>query len=150
MVARLTVTADTNVHVSALHFGGRPRELLEAARAGLVDLAVSDAILAEVERVLGTKFTWESERIAQARQVLGTFTRRVTPERRIAAVAADPDDDRILECAIASKSHVLVSGDRHLLRLGAFEGVEILPVATFLDRYLPPPDGEGTGGAIRV
>ena len=132
MVARRTVTADTNVYLSALHFGGKPRQVLEAARAGLFDLAISDAILAEVDRVLGTKFGWEADRRAAARRALGGIARHVAPERPIAAA---PDDDRILECAVAAGAQVLVSGDKHLLRLGAFEGIRIVPVAEFLERF---------------
>ncbi len=140
MVARLTVTADTNIYVSALHFGGKPRQLLEAARAGLFDLAVSEPILTEVERVLRAKFAWDTEHVAAARRVLGGFTRLVVPDREIAAVPDDPDDDRILECAVAAGAQVLVSGDKHLLRLGAFEGIRIVPVAEFLVRFgFTPP-----------
>lgn len=135
MVARRTVTADTNVYISALNFGGKPRQLLEAAHAGLFELVVSDAILVEVERVLLTKFGWHPERIDAARRAVAAFTRRVAPARRIAAVPGDPDDDRILECAIASQSHLLVSGDKHLLRMGEFEGIRILTVAAFMERY---------------
>jgi hypothetical protein len=36
------------------------------------------------------------------------------------AIAEDPTDDRILECAVASQSEYLVTGDNHLLRLGHF------------------------------
>ncbi len=135
MVAWLTVTADTNIYLSALHFGGKPRQLLEAARAGLFDLAVSEPILTEVERVLRTKFAWDAEHVAAARRVVGGFTRLVIPDREIATVPDDPDDDRILECAVAAGAHVLVSGDKHLLRLGAFEGIRIVPVAEFLVRF---------------
>ena len=148
MVVRLTVTADTNVYVSALHFGGKPRRLLEAARAGLFDLAISAPILAEVERVLRTKFAWDVAHVAAALRVLGGFTWLVAPERVIAAVPDDPDDDRILECAAAAGAHVVVSGDKHLLRLDAFEGVRIVTVAEFLAQYLDQfAAGPAAGGA---
>ena len=45
----------------------------------------------------------------------------------------DPDDDRVLECAIAGRANYLVSGDRHLLKLSRFEGVAILSVRQFMD-----------------
>lgn len=144
MVARLTVTADTNVYISALHFGGAPRRLLEAARAGLFDLAISAPIVAEIERVLTTKFGWDAAHVVAAVRVLGGFTRLVAPERAIAAVPDDPDDDRILECAVAAGAQLLVSGDKHLLRLGAFEGVQIVTVAEFLERFAAGPDVGGT------
>lgn len=139
MVARVAVTADTNVYVSALHFGGTPRRLLEVARGGLVDLAVSDAILDELDRVLRDKFGWTSQRAGEAREAVGAFTRHVTPDRRLSVVADDPDDDRILECAVAAGAQFVVSGDRHLLRLGAFEGISILTVAEFLAQLAGGP-----------
>ena len=50
------VVADTNVLVSALQFGGKPRQLLHLATDGQVDLAISEAIIAETLRVLKDKF----------------------------------------------------------------------------------------------
>ncbi len=47
------VTLDSNIYVSALAFGGRPMELLQLANEGAIEIAVSDAILDEVSRVLG-------------------------------------------------------------------------------------------------
>jgi uncharacterized protein len=41
----------------------------------------------------------------------------------------DPDDDVVLATAKAAQAQLIVSGDRHLLRLGSFEGVEIVSVA---------------------
>jgi len=58
----LRVTADTNVIISALNFSGNPRHVLEMAEDGAIHLAVSDAILDEVERVLRRdKFGWPDE-----------------------------------------------------------------------------------------
>jgi uncharacterized protein len=48
----LRVTADTNVYISALNFGGMPERLLRLAKAGAIQLVISDAILAEVGKVL--------------------------------------------------------------------------------------------------
>lgn len=128
------VTADTNVYISALNFGGRPLELLDLARSGAIQLAISDEIMAEVRRVLGEKFGWEAQRIEQAAEDLQAFTERVAPSQHLAVVKADPDDDRILECAIASQSSLIVSGDKHLLGLGQYQGIPIMGVADFPGR----------------
>jgi uncharacterized protein len=133
-VVALTVTADTNIYISALVFGGRPRELLELGQEGLIRLAVSDDILHEVRGVLREKFGWEPARLEGAMTLITSCTYRVEPTRRIEAVRDDPDDDRILECAVAAGSQVLVTGDKHLLRLGQFEGMPILTLSDFLDR----------------
>jgi uncharacterized protein len=143
-VDRLTVTADTNVYISALQFDGRPDEFLRLARQGLMRLAVSEPILAEVRRVLGDKFRRTPEEVAEADRLIRGFAELVTPTRRLAVVVEDPDDDRILECAVAARAQVLVSGDKDLLRLGEFEGIAIVTVTTFLERYFPTPPGRAS------
>jgi predicted nucleic acid-binding protein len=60
----------------------------------------------------------------------------VEPTESFQAIEADPTDDRILECAVAAKAEVIVSGDTHLLSLGSFCGIPIQRVAEFL-RALP-------------
>jgi predicted nucleic acid-binding protein len=108
---------------------------LDLARAGEIQLAVSDFILGEVGRVLHHKFGWSEEAIAVARAQIAAFCDQVQPERRIEAVSEDPTDNRILECAVAAGSEYLVTGDRHLLRLGRFETVAIVTAAELLEVY---------------
>lgn len=129
-----TITADTNLYVSAFVYGGRPMELMELARAGRIRLAISDDIRVEVRRVLRDKFTWSDDRLQQLDATLAALTVQVQPSERLAVVADDPTDDRIVECAVASRSSVIVSGDRHLLSLGQYEGIPIVRVADFLRR----------------
>ena len=59
----------------------------------------------------------------------------VTPIETIDAVPSDPDDNRILECAVAANSEVIVTGDLDLLRLGSFRGITIERAADFLARF---------------
>ena len=59
------VTLDTNVYISALNFGGQPKRLLDMAIAGNVDVAISDPVLQEMERVLRTKFKCEPDEIRE-------------------------------------------------------------------------------------
>jgi predicted nucleic acid-binding protein len=50
------------------------------------------------------------------------------------AIPTDPDDDKVLECAVTVGATHIVTGDRrHLLPLGTFEGITILTAAQFLD-----------------
>jgi putative PIN family toxin of toxin-antitoxin system len=128
----LGVTADSNIYISALVFAGRPLQFLDAARAGVFRLAVSDALLAEVHRVLRDKFQWPKEDLDEAAIALADFTVRVVPAQTIDAVPEDPDDNRVLECAVAAGSRYIVTGDAALLRLGEYEGVQIVRVADFM------------------
>jgi len=47
------------------------------------------------------------------------------------AVSEDESDNRILECAAAGEAHLVVFGDRHLLRLKSFEGIGIVRPVDF-------------------
>ncbi len=53
--------------------------------------------------------------------------------RVVADTKEDPDDDRVLECAVAGKADYVVSGDRHILKLSSYEGIPILTVRQFMD-----------------
>lgn len=129
------VVADTNVLVSAIQFGGKPKQLLDLAVDGYVDLAISEAILEETLRVLRHKFHRTPEELRETDKHLRVLGCIVTPSESINVIDADPSDDRILECAVAADAEVIVSGDQHLLVLGSFRGIPIQPVGEFLAAF---------------
>jgi putative PIN family toxin of toxin-antitoxin system len=129
----IRVTADSNIYISALHFGGPPDDFLNLARAGLIHLTISDDILDEVTRVLRDKFGWTKEAVSLAQERIGDFTEKVVPLEKVSAVKEDPTDHRILECALAGKSEYLVTRDNHLLSIKNFKGTQIIKVADFLE-----------------
>lgn len=51
-------------------------------------------------------------------------------------VCADPDDDKFLACALASGARIIVSGDKHLVDVSGYRGIEVLRPRAFVDRYL--------------
>jgi putative PIN family toxin of toxin-antitoxin system len=123
---------DSNVYISALLFGGNPRHIVEHAEHGLIELAIFDPIKAEVERVLAAKFAWPAERIAHAKGYLWSFSRHVAM-RQTVTDCADPDDNRVLECALDAHAAVIVTGDAHLLKLHPYRNIAILTPKQFLD-----------------
>ncbi len=130
----LRVTADTNVIISGLNFSGNPRRILNLAEDGVIHLAVSDAILNEVASVLRReKFGWPEAEIEWAFNQISRFAEHVEPKQRIDVITEDPTDNRILECAAASRSEYLVTGDNHLLKLGKFAGMKIVKPSDFLE-----------------
>jgi putative PIN family toxin of toxin-antitoxin system len=128
------VTGDSNIIISALSRGGKPQELLDLARHGRIELAVSEAILDEVGRILSDKFEWSTERVNNVRAEITTFTKHAAPTETLEVVKGDASDNRIVECAVAAGSDVIVSGDKHLLALGIFRGIEVMTVSDFLQR----------------
>ena len=93
----LRVTADTNIFISGLNFAGPPRQILNLAESGSIQLAVSDEILDEIARVpRREKFGWPEVEIDRALTQILRFTKHVESKQRIEAIAEDPADDRIL------------------------------------------------------
>ena len=126
------ITADSNIYISALQFGGEPLVFLNQARSGEIELILSDAILDEFTRVLRDKFNWSEERLSDLRKEIVTFTRRVEPTQILDVVKDDPDDNRIVECAVESGSEAIITHDNDLLRIGSYQGIKIMTVAEFL------------------
>ena len=133
-----TVVLDANIYVSALAFGGKPKRAFQLGIKRRVDVAISNPIRAEVLRTLRDKFRWSEERLTEASALIGSAATTVVPTVTLHAVERDPDDDRVLECAITAKADLIVTGDSDLLDLGEYEGIEIIQVAEFLNRIGDP------------
>ena len=119
---------DTNVYISAYGFGGLPAKLMRAAITGEFEIATSPAILAELARVLADKLEFDAARVEDVVRQVARVAQVVRPQTPLHVIADDPDN-RVLECALASGADTIVSGDRHVLALGTYEGVRILSVA---------------------
>jgi len=52
------------------------------------------------------------------------------------SVCKDPDDNKFIECAIASNCKMIVSGDKHLLNITGYKGISVLKPRDFMDHYL--------------
>ena len=57
----------------------------------------------------------------------------VKPNLKLQVIDEDAEDNKILECALASGADIIVSGDKHLLKLGRFRKTRILTPREFFD-----------------
>ena len=129
----MKVVFDTNILVSALVFpGGRADAALRRIVEEQDQLIISKAILAELLRVLGSKFSRDSEELAHVAVFLSELALTVKPRRRLKVVKDEPDN-RILECALTGRAEVIVTGDHSLLALGEYKGVRIIRLREYLD-----------------
>jgi putative PIN family toxin of toxin-antitoxin system len=129
----MRVVADTNVFISALMFGGLPGRFLDRALRRKFTLVISRALLDELDEKLRGKFAVSESDALAIRARLEDNATVVDPDFELNAVPDDPDDNRVLECAVAGKADFIVSGDRHLLRLGNYEEIAIVTVRQFLE-----------------
>jgi hypothetical protein len=137
----LRAVIDTNVIVSGvLSKKGAPARLLDAWSERRFNLVISEAILAEVQRVLSEPrlkqvFCIPDGRIARLVETLREDGTLVPGSAAVhGAVLADPSDEKFLAAALDGGADMLVSGDKHLLALGSFQGMVILTPRQFLDQ----------------
>ena len=128
-----TVIFDTNVFISAFEFGGVPRDAFLLAAAGVLDIATSTVLLDELSRVLLDRFEYSGDEVTEIRKRLERLCNVIEPTEQITD-CSDPDDNRVLECAVAAKAGFIVTGDNALLRLNPFRNIQIVTAAQFLDR----------------
>lgn len=127
-------TPDSNILVSAIVFGGKAGELLERALSGEFELVISPEISNEVCGVLREKFLFSDEMVLNAwdrMQDACTVLQDRPPD--IQAVPDDPDDDRVVATALVAAVDTIISGDRHLLKMGEYEGIKIVRLSDFLE-----------------
>jgi len=130
----MKVVCDTNVLLSGFLFGGHCREIILRVSEGKDDGFISSSLLAELEGVLvRPKFGLEAAHIAGIIDLVRQTFLLVTPVESVKVLEKDPDDDAVLEAALAAGAEVVISGDSHLLDLKEFRGVRIVSPASFLD-----------------
>jgi putative PIN family toxin of toxin-antitoxin system len=132
----IKVVIDTNVFISSF-FGGNPKRIIDLWKNEEVVLCLSKDVLDEYVDVLqriGLKDEDEMEELlslfAKGFNIL--FTAK-TPKLNV--VKNDPDDDKFVECGVALKADVIITGDKALRALGGYMGIRILAPQEFLRAY---------------
>ena len=139
----MRVILDSNVWISALLFGGLPRQILVLASNSKIQICSSETLLEELEEVLSyRKLQKRIARLGTTSDELLTTVRQLIQVCPIADIEPipelrDPDDLIVLATAVAAQAIAIVSGDNDLLVLQSYSGILIMNVADFLSRYFP-------------
>jgi uncharacterized protein len=132
----MKVVFDTNVVASARFWRGSPFDCLAAWVQGRCEAFVSPALLAEYQETLEElRLEYPGREPVPWADALTESAELVFPIDRAKGATPDPDDEMILECALAADADFIVSGDKkHLLALREFQGIPIISPADFLRR----------------
>lgn len=133
------VVLDTNTIISGILWGGNEARVIEKAEKGEVKLFMSPKLVEELEGVLKReKFTRKLEgkesTVEQSVAKIALIATLIEPAKKINIIKDDPDDNRVLECAVSARADVIISGDKHLLELKTYSGIDIMSAGDFLRR----------------
>lgn len=133
----MKIVLDTNVFISGIFFRGPPFEILQAWKDRRLQIVLTKQILDEYRRVaesLRTNFpTIDILPIIDLLTIHGVL---INTDDVSLTVCEDPDDDKFIECAIASGTRTIVSGDKHLLNITGYQGITVLKPREFVDAFL--------------
>ena len=120
-----------------MFFSGPPAQVLKAWRDGLIVPVLSAEVLDEYRRVATILGSDHPEiELAPLLALLTVHSEFVDAPPLPEPVAADPDDDAFLACAVAGRVGTIISGDRHLLRVSGWNGVRVVSPRRFVDEVL--------------
>jgi len=130
---------DTNVVISALIWGGKPFELLQAAIDGDLRLITSPALMEELHCVLlrphlAGRLERRTSSVSQALALYAGLAEHIDPPPLPLPISRDPDDDAVLALAVAAHANLVVSGDGDLLVLGSYTDIPIVTAAQALSQ----------------
>lgn len=133
----MKVVLDTNVFVSGVFFSGPPYRILQAWRNGDLQIVLSLEILDEYYRI-GEELSAQFPKVDlnPILELITTKAELVEAERLDEDVCDDPDDDKFFACAITGGADLIISGDKHLLKMSGYQGIKVFRPRQFVDNYL--------------
>lgn len=111
---------------------------MKAWQEGCLTLVLSPPILAEYHRAgeaLAARYAGIGAALDPLLALVAQSAMMMDAPDLAQAVSADPDDDKFLACAVASRTSVIVSGDKHLLRVSGWSGIDVLTPRQVFVRY---------------
>jgi putative PIN family toxin of toxin-antitoxin system len=124
---KLKLVPDTGFFVAAALKNGYARSYLvgRGSKALSYELFTSEAILLELQAKLEDRFGFDRVQLVAFFRGIRKVTTVVFPTHKV-TVVRDPDDDKIIECALEAKADLIVTFDKDLLSLKEYEGIKIV------------------------
>lgn len=124
----LKVVFDTNIYNMAAGMpGGYIDYWLDLVKPpqNKFQLFTSPSILAEIQEKLEHKLKFVRSLAVEYIETIKDIVIVVNPSMVLNEVPTDPDDNRILECALEAHADIIVTADKDLLRLKTFKNIQI-------------------------
>ena len=132
----MKIVVDTNVFISGAFFSGPPYHILKLWQERKLQFLITSEIFDEYKRVSEILTNQFSEiDLNQILNYLLMNSEMIVPTIINETICDDPDDDKFLACAITGNCKIIVSGDKHLLKVSGYKNIEVLKPREFLNRF---------------
>ncbi len=121
----MRVVLDTNVLISAFFWNGNERKVLLKCKEKRWVSVTSQAIIKELNDVLIKKFEVPERKVTEYIQDILFFSEFVFTSGELEIIKSDLSDNRIIETAVKGNSHIIITGDHHLLDLKEYKNISI-------------------------
>jgi|SRR3989338_3625421 len=133
----MKITLDTNVILSSTFWFGDSSKIMEMVEKGGTELILSEDIIEEYKNVLNyeeiqDKIKNKNLEMQRTVEEIITLSKIVEPKSKLDIIKEDPDDNKILECAVEGKVDYIISQDKHLLDIKEYKEIKIITPKDFL------------------
>jgi len=134
----MRVTVDTNILISATFWYGASEKIIGMAEKKQIELILSKDIIEEYAEVLQydeikDKIKDKDLEMKFSVQKIVSISKIVIPEEKLFVVKNDPDDNKILECALKGNVDYIITQDEHLLKIKEFRNIPIIKPEELLE-----------------
>ena len=123
----MKVTVDSNFLISATQWDySVAHKLLKRIILSDAKIFTTQDILNETVEVLERDFEYSKNEANNIIKKILLFAKLIEPKQKINVIKDDPDDNKVIECAVESFSDYIITYDRHLLKLKEYKGIKIV------------------------
>ncbi len=130
----MKVVIDTNLLIDGssddYNYGNR---IIDAVLEGKLEAYANRATLRENMLLSNRKIT-DTEYLNKLNQYFETVKPAPFVQERI-NIVSDPEDNKLVESAVASEAEFIVTSDRHLLTIEEYQGIKMVTPAEFWGRF---------------
>lgn len=130
---KLRIVLDTNVLIVSISTHFKYYWIFEKLQQGEYELYVSNEILTEYQEQMAKRYGLLTTDTSLDFLLLFDNVHLISPSYRWQLIIHDPDDDKFVDCAIASNADYIVTQDKHfqILKEVEFPQVNILSIKEF-------------------
>lgn len=133
----MNLVLDTNIIISAIVFGGKPRIVFELIVVNKMARGItSQALLDELIGVLKEKFKYSKNELVKIEKLVEENFVIINPKTVPNIIKKDPFDNQVLALADEAKVDYIISGDNHLLKTRHYKNIPIITPHYFVDKIL--------------